>query len=52
MKRSKRTYVLVDNSKFNVKAIYTYAKLNEVDYIFTNQYPENERVLKNIVVCK
>lgn len=52
IKRSKRAYVLADHTKFEIKAVHTYAKLNEVDYVFTDKYPENERVLKNIVVCK
>lgn len=52
LKRSRRIYVLADHTKFEVKAVHTYAKLSDVDYIFTDEYPQNERVLKNIVVCK
>ncbi|NBK97256.1 MAG: DeoR/GlpR transcriptional regulator [Erysipelotrichia bacterium] len=52
LKRTKRSYVLADHSKFAIKAVHTYGKLNDIDYIFTDQYPENERVLKNIVVCE
>lgn len=52
LKRSKRNYVLADHTKFEVKAVHTYAKLSDIDYIFTDEYPQNERVLKNIVVCK
>lgn len=51
IKRSKKTFVLADHTKFDIKAIHTYAKFNEIDYIFTDHYPENERVLKNIVIC-
>lgn len=52
MKRSKRKYLLVDDSKFDTRAIHTYAKVTDFDYIFTNAYPAEEKVLKNIVICK
>lgn len=52
MKRTKKSYVLVDDSKFDIRAIHTYAKLNEIDFILTNAYPKEERIYKNIVVCK
>lgn len=52
IKRSKCVFVLADHTKFDIKAIHTYAKLNEVDYIFTDKYPQSERTIKNVVVCK
>lgn len=52
MKRAKRKYLLVDDSKFDTRAIHTYAKVTDFDYIFTNAYPAEEKVLKNIVICK
>lgn len=52
LKRAKRAYVLADHTKFEIKAVHTYAKLNDIDYVFTNAYPEHERILKNIVICK
>lgn len=52
IKRSKKNYILIDSSKFDIKAMYTYAKFNEVDYLMTEAYPKEERILKNIVICK
>ena len=52
LKRTKRKYLLVDDSKFETKAIHTYAKIADFDYVFTNAYPSVEKVFKNIVICK
>lgn len=52
IKRAKRSYVLADHTKFEIKAVHTYAKMNDIDYLFTDAYPEDERIIKNVVVCK
>lgn len=52
MKRSKKNFVLVDHTKFDIKAIHTYAKLTDIDYLFTDAYPKEEKIIKNIVICK
>ncbi len=51
IQRARRNYVLLDCSKFGIKAMHTYARFAAVDYIITDSYPKEERMLKNIIVC-
>lgn len=51
MKRSQKTYLLIDHSKFETRAIHAYAKISDFDYIFCDEYPKEEKVYKNIVLC-
>lgn len=49
MKRSKRSYLLVDDSKFKLTGLSTFGYFKEFDKIFTNSYPKNAKKYKNIV---
>lgn len=51
IQRSKKNYVLMDHSKFDIKAMYTYARFDMVDYIISDAYPKEERMIKNVIVC-
>ena len=52
IKRSKHAYLLVDHSKFKINAVHIYAKLSELDAIYTDELPENGKKVKNIIVCE
>lgn len=52
MKRARKKYVLVDHTKFEIEAIYTYAKLSDIDAIFTDSKGHYETKARNIVICE
>ena len=52
MKRSKKSYLLIDDSKFNITGLSTFAYFNEFEKIFTNSLPDNSKKHKNIVITK
>lgn len=50
--RCKHSYLMVDRSKFDIKAIHTFAKTNDFELIFTDDYPNKNKLLNNIKICK
>ena len=52
IERSKHVSVLMDGSKFGVQAIHIYAKTTDVDAIYTETFPKNEKRLKNLIICE
>lgn len=49
--RSKKNYVLADHTKFNIRAMHTYAKLSDVDQILTDAYEKKDKLPKEIILC-
>ncbi|MFV0381724.1 MAG: DeoR/GlpR family DNA-binding transcription regulator [Breznakia sp.] len=52
MKRSRNKYVLVDDAKFGIKAVCTWAKLQDFTKMYVNDFPKQEEHPDNLVVCK
>lgn len=52
MKRSKDSYLLVDDSKFSLAGICTFGYFSEFTHIYVNDFPKNEKRSKNIIICK
>ncbi|MCF0111862.1 MAG: DeoR/GlpR transcriptional regulator [Erysipelotrichaceae bacterium] len=52
LKRSAKSCLLIDRSKFDVKAICTWAKLEEFHTIYVDEVPEEEKSPDNVVNCE
>jgi len=50
MKRSRQSYLLVDDSKFSITAICRFGYADQFDQIIVNDFPKNKKKYKNIVV--
>lgn len=51
MKRSKKSYVLADHTKFEIEAMHTFAKTSDVHSIFTDSMIAHDKKVKNLVIC-
>lgn len=51
LKRSQRSYLLFDDSKFNIKAMCTWAEVSEFTYIYVNGFPGDKRMPDNFILC-
>jgi DeoR family fructose operon transcriptional repressor len=52
MKRTNHKHLLVDQSKFSIKGICTWANIEQFDNIFINNFPFTSKKPKNMVVCQ
>ena len=50
--RSAKTCLLIDQSKFEIKALCTWASLEDFYKIYVDAYPEYKEELENIVICR
>ncbi len=50
--RSKRSLLLLDESKFDYAGVCRYATLDEFDKVFVSELPEGQTVPENFVLCK
>lgn len=50
MKRSKNSFLLIDDSKFKHTALSTFGYFDDFNKIFTNKYPNGAKKHKNIMV--
>ena len=51
MKRCLNNYLLIDSSKFNIRAICTWANSNEFNNIYVNEFETNIELPDNYIVC-
>lgn len=49
--RSKKSILLVDDTKFEYTGVCRYAMLDDFDKVFVNNTPEGQRIPENFVVC-
>lgn len=52
MERSDYKYIMMDHSKYDMKAMYTFAYADEFDAIYVDIYPKEKKHLHNIVITK
>lgn len=52
LKRSIRNYLLVDASKFDIKALCTWAYSYEFNAIYVNAFPQEKDIPDNYIVCE
>lgn len=52
MKRSAKNYLLIDSSKLNIKALCTWANINQFDKIYINDCNIENEFPDNFIVCK
>ncbi len=52
IQRSKRSILLLDESKFDYAGVCRYAMLDEIDKVFVNEFPKGRPVPDNFVICK
>ncbi|CUH95069.1 hypothetical protein P22_1138 [Propionispora sp. 2/2-37] len=52
MKRSNHKHLLVDDSKYMVKGIATWAEVTDFDTLFVNSFPANKKKPNNMIICK
>lgn len=52
MKRCSRNHLLIDNSKFNIKALCTWANTNEFNTVYVNEFPEEKELPDNYIICE
>lgn len=52
LKRCLRNYLLVDSTKFAIKALCTWANTDEFNTIYTNSLPESVDVPENFIICR
>lgn len=50
--RCRNNYLLVDSSKFNVKALCTWANTKEFNAVYTDSFPLSIDMPDNFIVCK
>jgi len=51
MKRSRQSYLLIDDSKFSITAISTFGYAEQFDQIIVNDFPKNKKKYKNLVIA-
>ncbi len=49
MKRSTKSFLLIDSSKYEVRAMSVFAKMSMFDSVFTDSYPENLKKPANVI---
>ncbi len=52
MKRSLRNYLLIDSSKYDVKALCTWAKTEEFNAVYVDDFPKDIEIPDNYIICK
>ncbi|MEQ8153777.1 MAG: DeoR/GlpR family DNA-binding transcription regulator [Clostridiaceae bacterium] len=52
MKRSNHKYLLMDDSKYYIKGLCTWAEIKDFDSIFVNAFPLKKKKPKNMIVCE
>ena len=52
MKRSQKNYLLIDDSKFNIKAVCSWASLQDFTKVYVNAIPKQEKYPENFIICK
>ena len=51
MKRSERNYLLIDDTKFNIRGLCTWSKVSQFDKIYVNRFPAHLEMPDNFVIC-
>jgi DeoR family fructose operon transcriptional repressor len=51
MKRSNHKYLIVDDSKYSIKGICTWANMVDFDALFVNNFPDKKKKPKNMIIC-
>ena len=51
MKRCLNNYLLIDSSKFNIRAICTWANSNEFNSVYVNEFETDIELPGNYIVC-
>jgi len=51
LERSKKSILLVDDTKFKYRGVCRYAMLDDFDKVFVNQTPDGQPIPENFVVC-
>jgi DeoR family fructose operon transcriptional repressor len=51
MKRCNRNYLLVDDSKFNVKALCTWTELSAFTNVYVNMFSKERKLPDNFIIC-
>ena len=52
MKRSNHNYLLIDDSKLNIRAIATWSNINEFKTVYMNKPEKNLKLPKNFLLCE
>lgn len=52
MKRSNHKYLLIDDSKLNIRAIATWSNINEFKTVYMNKPEKNLKLPKNFLLCE
>lgn len=52
MQRSDHKYLLIDDSKLNIRAIATWAKVSDFEYVYMNKPEGKTKLPKNFYICK
>lgn len=52
MERSLRNDLLIDSSKFEIKALSTWAQMKDFHTIYTDAFPKSMKKAKNIFICE
>ena len=51
MKKSQNRYLLIDESKYRIKAMFTWAKLEEFTKVYVDRAPGNGETPENFTIC-
>lgn len=51
MQQSNHTYLVADESKLDRKGFYSFAKIEDFDYIIMDHIPEGRKKVKNLILC-
>lgn len=52
MKRSRYKYLLIDDSKYSVNGLCTWANMDEFDKLFVNDFALKKKKPHNMIICK
>ncbi len=52
IKRSTNNYLLIDDSKYSVRALCSWGTTDQFTKVFTNDYPNNMEYPSNFIICK
>ena len=52
MKRCSHNHLLIDDTKFNIKALCTWAKTDEFNTVYVNKFPEDQELPDNYIICE
>ncbi|MCD7907921.1 MAG: DeoR/GlpR family DNA-binding transcription regulator [Clostridium sp.] len=51
MKKSRNRYLLIDDSKYHINAMFTWAKLDEFTKVYVNRLPDSGEAPENFMIC-